>query len=79
MDQSEIIHMAREAGWEDLREFDAEMRDEILIGNAISLERFANLVAEATKANVYQAIRDAETPYTQLTLGQQKMIKEVLK
>jgi hypothetical protein len=34
---------------------------------------------EATKEKVYQAIRDAETPATQLTLGQQKMIKEVLK
>jgi len=33
---------------------------------------------EATKEKVYQAIRDAETPYTQLTLGQQEMIKAAI-
>ena len=32
----------------------------------------------ATKKQVYQAIRDAETPYTQLTLGQQEMIKAAI-
>jgi len=34
---------------------------------------------EATKKQVYQAIRDAETPYTQLTLGQQEMIKAAIR
>ncbi len=70
MTQDEIIRMAREAGIG---------RTNTGMEFIEKLERFAALVAEATKEKVYQAIRDAETPYTQLTLGQQKMIKEVLK
>ena len=37
------------------------------------------LVREDERKNLYQAIRNAETPATQLTLGQQNMIKEALK
>lgn len=46
MTRDDIIRMAREAGWKDLREFDSEMHDDIFMGNIKSLERFAALVAE---------------------------------
>lgn len=68
-----VIEIAREAGLGYFRILDSDNT------SVDALERFANLVVEATKENVYQAIRAVETPYTQLTLGQQKMIKEVLK
>ncbi len=76
-DQLDIIRMAREAG--GALSCIAEPLEHPWKFSRAELERFAALVTEATKANVYQAIRDAETPATQLTLGQQQMIKEVLK
>jgi hypothetical protein len=52
MTQDEIIAMAREAGWQDLRELDAEMREPILIGNPVSLERFAALVEQRVRSEI---------------------------
>jgi hypothetical protein len=47
--RDDIIRMAREAGWKDLREFDSEMRDDIFMGKTQDLERFAALVAAAER------------------------------
>jgi hypothetical protein len=41
----DIIAMAREAGWKDLRDFDLEMNEEIFMGRSADLEAFAKLVA----------------------------------
>ena len=46
MTQDDIIRMAREAGWKDLREFDSEMHDDIFMGKTADLERFAALVSQ---------------------------------
>ena len=49
MTQDEIIEMARQAGWKDLRDYDSEMRNDIFMGSTNSLEAFAKLVdAKAT-------------------------------
>jgi hypothetical protein len=45
MTQDEIIEMAREAGWKDLRDFDLEMNEEIFMGRSADLLAFAKLVA----------------------------------
>ena len=49
MTRDEIIEMARQAGWKDLRDYDSEMRDDIFMGSTSSLETFAKLVAEAER------------------------------
>jgi hypothetical protein len=49
MTQDDIIRMAREAGWKDLREYDSEMRDDIFMGKTQALQRFAALVAAAER------------------------------
>ena len=49
MNRDDIIRMAREAGWKDLREFDSEMHDDIFMGKTADLERFAALVAAAER------------------------------
>lgn len=49
MNREDIIRMAREAGWKDLREFDSEMHDDIFMGKTADLERFAALVAAAER------------------------------
>jgi hypothetical protein len=41
----DIIEMARQAGWKDLRDFDLEMNEEIFMGRSADLEAFAKLVA----------------------------------
>jgi hypothetical protein len=46
MTQDEIIEMAREAGWKDLRDFDLEMNEEIFMGRSADLVAFAKLVEE---------------------------------
>jgi len=46
MTQDEIIEMARQAGWKDLRDFDSKMNEEIFMGRSADLEVFAKLVAE---------------------------------
>jgi hypothetical protein len=46
MTQDEIIELARQAGWKDLRDYDSEMRNDIFMGSTSSFEAFAKLVAE---------------------------------
>jgi hypothetical protein len=56
MNREQIIQMAREAGWKDLRDFDSEMREEIYMGKLQDLERFAELVRKdysTTHANLW--------------------------
>ena len=45
MTRDEIIEMAREAGWKDLRDFDLEMNEDIFMGRSADLVAFAKLVA----------------------------------
>jgi hypothetical protein len=47
--KEDIIRMAREAGWKDLREFDSEMYEDFFMGKTQDLERFAALVAAAER------------------------------
>jgi hypothetical protein len=49
MTKDDIIRMAQEAGWKDLREFDSEMHEDFFIGKTQDLERFAALVAAAER------------------------------
>jgi hypothetical protein len=41
----DVLRMAQEAGWKDLREFDSEMQEDFFVGRPQDLERFAALVA----------------------------------
>ena len=54
MTQDEIIEMAREAGWKDLRDFDLEMNEEIFMGRSADLEAFAKLVAAKAFQDGYE-------------------------
>jgi hypothetical protein len=54
MTQDEIIEMAREAGWKDLRDFDLEMNEEIFMGRSADLEAFAKLVAAKAFQSGYE-------------------------
>ena len=54
-----IIEMAREAGWKDLRDYDSEMHDDILMGKIDSLKAFAELV----RADEREAILDLVDSY----------------
>ena len=55
MTREDIIRMARESGWKDLREFDSEMHDDIFMGKAADLERFATLV-RADEREIFCAV-----------------------
>lgn len=46
MTQNEIIDMARQAGWKDMKDYDSEMNESFFIGKFTDLKAFANLVAE---------------------------------
>ena len=46
MTQDEIIEMAKEAGWKDMKEYDSEMNESFFIGKFTDLESFAKLVAK---------------------------------
>jgi hypothetical protein len=43
--QDEIIEMAKEAGWKDMKDYDSEMNESFFIGKFTDLEAFAKLVA----------------------------------
>ena len=45
MTREDIIRMAREAGWKDLRDYDLEMHNDFFMGSTNSLVAFAALVA----------------------------------
>jgi hypothetical protein len=47
--KEDIIKMAHEAGWKDLRESDSEMHEDFFMGKTQDLERFASLVAAAER------------------------------
>ena len=72
-----VIEMAREAG--GIGRYFGDGKSGIVFHTIQELERFSAIVREDERERLYQAIRNAETPATQLTLGQQNMIKEVIK
>ena len=49
MNREDIIRMAQEAGWKDLRNYDFEMNEFLVMGGFKDLERFAALVAFAER------------------------------
>ena len=53
--KEDIIKMAREAGWKDLREFDSEMHEDFFMGKTQDLKRFAALVADRCAEIAYEA------------------------
>ena len=67
MTQDEIIEMARQAGWKDLRDYDSEMRDDIFMGSTGSLEAFAKLVAEKEREACAKEADKRLHDYTMLT------------
>jgi hypothetical protein len=46
MTQDEIIEMAKQAGWKDMKDYDSEMNESFFIGKFTDLKTFANLVAQ---------------------------------
>ena len=61
MTQDEIIEMAKQAGWKDLRDYDSEMRNDIFMGSTSSFEAFAKLVAEKEREACAKAVEEYET------------------
>jgi len=51
MTKDDVLRMALEAGWTDLREFDSEMSEDFFVGRTQDLERFAKLVYEKAWAD----------------------------
>jgi hypothetical protein len=49
MTKEDIVRMAQEAGWKNLKNFDSEMQEFILMGNFKDLEVFAALVASTER------------------------------
>jgi hypothetical protein len=62
MKQEEIIEMAREAGWKDLRDFDLEMNEDIFMGRSADLVAFAKLVAAKEREACAQVCEDLPAP-----------------
>lgn len=58
MTQEDVIRMAIEAGWKDLRNFDSEMHEFLVLGSFKNLEHFANLVEQATATKEIQRLCD---------------------
>jgi len=46
MTQDEIIEMAKQAGWKDMKDYDSEMNESFFIGKFTDLKAFAKLVAQ---------------------------------
>jgi len=46
MTQDEIMKMAKQAGWKDMKDYDSEMNESFFIGKFTDLKTFANLVAQ---------------------------------
>jgi len=62
MTEDEIIEMAREAGWKDLRDFDLEMNEDIFMGRSADLVAFAKLVAAKEREACAQVCEDLPAP-----------------
>lgn len=56
MTKENIIRMAREAGWKDLRDYDSAMHNEFFMGSTNDLIAFAALVAAAEREAIIQEI-----------------------
>ena len=50
MTQDEIIKMAKQAGWKDMKDYDSEMNESFFIGKFTDLKAFAKLVAQQAQA-----------------------------
>ena len=71
----DIIRMAREAGWKDLREFDSEMYEDFFMGKTQDLERFADLVRADEREACAQVAEDMLRFYTQAVTGVPQAIR----
>jgi hypothetical protein len=75
MSRDDIIRMAREAGWKDLREFDSEMHEDFFMGKTQDLERFAALVRadeREASAKAFEAEADTWTAWPQAGAAKRK-------
>jgi len=72
---TDIIRMAREAGWKDLREFDSEMHEDFFMGKTQDLERFAALVAAAEREECAKVAEKMLRFYTQAVTGVPQAIR----
>jgi hypothetical protein len=55
MTQDEIIEMARQAGWKDMKDYDLGMNESFFIGKFTDLKAFAKLVAQHERERIKQA------------------------
>ena len=58
MTKDEIIRMAQEAGWKDLRNYDSEMNEFLVMGDFKDLERFAALIASAERNRILDICKE---------------------
>lgn len=61
MNRNDIIRMAQEAGWKDLRNYDSEMNEFLVMGDFKDLERFAQMVADKEREFCRAAMRQPIT------------------
>jgi hypothetical protein len=55
----DIIEMAREAGWKDLRDYDSEMRNDFFMGNTDSLKALVELARADEREQIAKMIEEA--------------------
>jgi hypothetical protein len=61
MTKDEIIEMAKQAGWKDMKDYDSEMNESFFIGKFTDLKTFAKLVAQHEReacAKLCEELRD---------------------
>jgi len=59
MTQDEIIEMAKQAGWKDMKDYDSEMNESFFIGKFTDLKTFAKLVAQHERERLTDAAMKA--------------------
>ena len=60
MTQDEIIEMAKQAGWKDMKDYDSEMNESFFIGKFTDLKAFANLVAQNEREACAQILANTD-------------------
>ena len=58
MTREDIIKMAQEAGWQDLRDLDSEIVDDIFVGSLSTIERLINMAQAAEREACARMVED---------------------
>jgi hypothetical protein len=64
MTQDEIIEMAKQAGWKDMKDYDSEMNESFFIGKFTDLKAFANLIAQHEREACAKIVEESSLPDT---------------